>query len=114
LLLVGDGRPAIALAPNEPVTTGGYEYTFEGPREFTGVSVKRDSGAWFIWVATGLLVTGLAITFYVPRRRLWLKLTRTETRVAALAEKSGGFEGEMRALAGRLGVPVPPELQEDR
>jgi cytochrome c biogenesis protein ResB len=114
LLLVGDGRPAISLAPNEPIETGGYEYTFEGPREFAGVSVKRDSGAWFIWVATGLLVAGLAITFYVPRRRLWLKLTRTETRVAALAEKSGGFENDMRALARRLDVPVPPDLVEDR
>jgi hypothetical protein len=114
LLLVGDGRPAISLTPNEPVQTGGYEYTFEGPREFAGVSVKRDSGAWFIWVATGLLVAGLAITFYVPRRRLWLKLTRTETRVASLAEKSGGFENDMRTLARRLDVPVPPDLVEDR
>jgi len=61
-----------------------------------------------------LLVGGLAVTFYVPRRRLWLKLTRNETRVAALAEKSGGFEKEMRTLALRLGVPVPPELQEER
>jgi cytochrome c biogenesis protein len=114
LMLVGPGRPAISLAPDDPVETGGYEYIFEGQREFTGLSVKRDSGAWFIWVATGLLVGGLAVTFYVPRRRLWLKLTRNETRVAALAEKSGGFEKEMRTLALRLGVPVPPELQEER
>jgi cytochrome c biogenesis protein ResB len=76
--------------------------------------VKRDSGAWFIWIATGLLVGGLALTFYVPRRRLWLKLTDTETRVAALAEKSGGFPGEMRKLANRLGVPVPEDMREDR
>jgi cytochrome c biogenesis protein len=114
LMLVGPGRPAISLAPDDPVETGGYEYIFEGQREFTGLSVKRDSGAWFIWVATGLLVGGLAVTFYVPRRRLWLKLTRDETRVAALAEKSGGFEKEMRTLALRLGVPVPPEFQEER
>lgn len=114
LMLVGPGRPAISLAPDDPVETGGYEYIFEGQREFTGLSVKRDSGAWFIWIATGLLVGGLAVTFYVPRRRLWLKLTRNETRVAALAEKSGGFEKEMRTLALRLGVPVPPELQEER
>ncbi len=114
LMLVGPGRPAISLAPDDPVETGGYEYIFEGQREFTGLSVKRDSGAWFIWIATGLLVGGLAVTFYVPRRRLWLKLTRNETRVAALAEKSGGFEREMCKLALRLGVPVPPELQEER
>jgi hypothetical protein len=43
-----------------------------------------------------------------------LKLTRSETRIAALAEKSGGFEKEMRGLAVRLGVPVPPDLEEER
>jgi cytochrome c biogenesis protein len=114
LLLTGDGRPAISLAPDDPVTVSGLTYIFEGEREFAGISVKRDSGAWFIWIATGLLVGGLALTFYVPRRRLRLKLTATETRVAALAEKSGGFPGEMRKLAQRLGVPASPDIQEER
>jgi cytochrome c biogenesis protein ResB len=79
-----------------------------------GIAVKRDSGAWFIWIATAMLVGGLAVTFYVPRRRLWLRLTPSATQVASLAEKSGGFENDMRILAHRLGVPVPPELQEER
>jgi cytochrome c biogenesis protein ResB len=114
LLLTSEGRPAISLPPNDPVTVSGLTYIFEGEREFAGISVKRDSGAWFIWIATGLLVGGLALTFYVPRRRLWLKLTDTETRVAALAEKSGGFPGEMRKLANRLGVPVPEDMREER
>ncbi len=114
LQLVASGQPAITLTPGEPVVTAGYEYLFEGTREFAGISVKRDSGAWFIWVATGLLVTGLAITFYVPRRRLWIRLDRNGTNVAALAEKSGGFEKDMRTLAARLGIAVPPELQEER
>ena len=114
LLLTGDGRPAISLPPNDPVSVNGLTYIFEGEREFAGISVKRDSGAWFIWIATGLLVGGLALTFYVPRRRLWLKLTPNETRIAALAEKSGGFPGEMRKLAQRLGVAVPADMQEER
>jgi hypothetical protein len=114
LLLTGEGRPAITLTEGEPVTAGGFTYIFEGQRDFAGLSVKRDSGAWFIWIATGLLVGGLALTFYVPRRRLWLKLTATETRIAALAEKSGGFPGEMRRLATRLGVPAPADVQEER
>lgn len=113
LLLVAEDRPAIALAPGEPVRVGGYEYTFEGRREFSGIAVKRDRGAWFIWVATAMLLVGLAITFYLPRRRLWIKLTGERTQVAALAEKSGGFEKDMRLLARRTGVPVPPELEEE-
>jgi hypothetical protein len=61
-----------------------------------------------------MLVGGLAITFYVPRRRLWIRLTRERTQVAALAEKSGGFEKDMRILATRLHVAIPPELEEER
>ena len=114
LMLVADGRPAISLGEGDPTVVGGYEYTFEGAREFSGISVKRDSGAWFIWIATAMLVIGLALTFYVPRRRLWIRLTADSTQVAALAEKSGGFEKDMRTLAHRLGVAVPPELQEER
>lgn len=114
LMLVGSDRPAISLAENDPTVVDGFEYTFEGRREFAGISVKRDSGAWFIWIATGMLVIGLAVTFYLPRRRLWLKLTGESTSVAALAEKSGGFEKDMRMLARRIDVPVPPELEEER
>ena len=114
LMLVGNDRPAISLAQGDPTVVDNYEYTYVGPREFAGISVKRDSGAWFIWIATGMLVIGLAVTFYVPRRRLWLKLTGGSTQIAALAEKSGGFEKDMRTLANRIGVPVPPELQEER
>jgi cytochrome c biogenesis protein len=113
LLLTGEGRPAISLTEGVPETVDGLTYIFEGRREFAGISVKRDAGAWFIWIAAGLLIGGLAITFYVPRRRLWVKLTATETRIAALAEKSGGFPGEMRQLAKRLAVPLPPDLQEE-
>ncbi len=114
LLLAAQGQPPMALAAGEPVTAGGYEYTFEGQRAFAGISVKRDAGAWFIWVATAMLLGGLALTFYVPRRRLWIKLDAGGTHVAALAEKSGGFERDMRALARRMAVPVPPELEEER
>jgi len=114
LLLTGKGRPAIALADGQPVTAGGYEYTFLGRRTFAGIAVKKDAGAWFIWIATAMLLLGLAITFYVPRRRLWIKLTGGGTHIAALAEKSGGFEKDMRTLARRLGVAVPPELEEER
>ncbi len=114
LMLVAQDRPAISLAEGQPQTVGGYEYTFVGKRPFAGIAVKRDSGAWFIWIATAMLVGGLAITFYLPRRRLWIKLTGGETKIAALAEKSGGFEKDMRILARRLDVPAPADLQEDR
>ncbi len=114
LMLIGANQPAIALAAGQPTVVGAYQYTFEGARHFSGISVKKDHGATFIWVATAMLLGGLALTFYLPRRRLWLKLTGDRTQVAALAEKSGGFEKDMRTLATRLGVPAPPEIEEER
>ena len=69
LMLVSTDHPALSLAENAPTTVGNYgKYTFEGQRAFAGISVKRDAGAWFIWIATAMLLGGLAITFYVPRR----------------------------------------------
>ncbi len=114
LMLVSKNQPAISLAQHSPTVVGAYEYTFEGQRAFAGIAVKRDSGAWFIWIATAMLLGGLAITFYVPRRRLWIRLTQSGTQIAALAEKSGGFEKDMRSLARRMSVPIPPELEEER
>lgn len=114
LTLVSPDRPAITLAPGQSATAAGYEYTFVQKRPFAGIGVKRDNGAWFIWVATTMLIGGLAINFYVPRRRLWFKLTEDETKIAALAEKSGGFEGDVRRISMRLGVASPFPAIEDR
>jgi cytochrome c biogenesis protein ResB len=114
LLLTGKDRPAIDLTPGTPVTMGGLEYTFIARRAFAGIAVKRDAGAWFIWVATAMLLAGLALTFYVPRRRLWFRLDGSGTRVAALAEKRGGFESDLRTIARRMDIPVPPELEDER
>ena len=59
LLTVGPiaGR-ALALSPNQPVVAGGREYTFKGTREFAGITVRRDPGSTFIWLATGLFLLG--------------------------------------------------------
>jgi cytochrome c biogenesis protein len=114
LMLVSAGQPAISLAQGQATIAGPYEYTFAGQRAFAGIAVKRDVGSWFIWVGTAMLLFGLALTFYLPRRRLWVRLDQRGTHIAALAEKSGGFEKDMRTLAARMGVAIPPELQEER
>ena len=102
MLTVGpvQGR-ALALSPNEPVAVGGYEYTFEGGREFTGITVRRDPGSTFIWVATGLFLLGLALTFYTPRRRLWGKIAAGEAAFRGLGGRSAAIEREIREAAAR-------------
>jgi len=96
-----DGR-ALTLYPNQPVRVGDTEYTFVGRREFAGISVRRDPGAKFIWIATGLLIGGLLVTFYVPRLRLWARVRGDETVIAAQAERRGPFRAEMKSVETEL------------
>lgn len=116
MLLDGDEQPylfvsgidaqslATALPLEEEVTTsGGYTYTFRGQLEASGVSVRRDPGDTFIWVAVGMAIIGLAITFYVPRRRLWVRVADGRVAMAGIAEKTARFSREMRRMGHELG-----------
>ena len=90
---------AASLNPGSPLVVGDYEYTFVGPREFTGITVRRDAGSMFVWVATGLLLLGLALTFYLPRRRLWAKITNGKAAFRGLGGHTAAIELEVRQVA---------------
>jgi cytochrome c biogenesis protein ResB len=83
----------------------GYEYTFLGTRSITGITVRKDPGSTFIWVATALMMLGLAVTFYLPRRRLWAKITPERTYVAGIADRIVNFSAEMRRIGAAAGSP---------
>jgi len=42
--------------------------------QFTLLIAKRDPGQGLVWVAFGLLIAGITITFYRPRRRVWTRI----------------------------------------
>ncbi len=105
LLISGIAEENILLAENRPVTTpNGYTYTFGGRVEASGVSVRRDPGDTFIWLAVGMAVVGLGITFYVPRRRIWVKVTEGRVFMAGIAEKTTRLSREMRLMGAELGA----------
>ena len=89
---------ALTLFPGEAVRVGEREYLFEGRREFSGIRVRKDPGANFIWVAAGLLIAGLLMTFYVPRLRLWARVRGDGAVLAAQAERSGVFQAEAKRI----------------
>lgn len=110
----GDGRPyllvngvsydPIVLTLDAPVENEeGYTYTFRGQLEASGLSVRRDPGDTFIWIAVAMAMVGLAVTFYVPRRRLWVKVTPARTYMAGIAERTTRFSRELRLLGRDLG-----------
>ena len=105
LTLSGTDDDTIFLAAGRPVTTtGGYTYTFNGQVDASGINIKRDPGDTFIWLAVGMAMLGLGMTFYVPRRRLWVKVTAERTYLAGLAERSTRFGRELRLLGADLGA----------
>ena len=79
-----DGTPIaenftpLALAKGETAAARDVGLTVElrGVGEYTLLIAKRDPGQGLVWLAFGLLIAGITITFYLPRRRVWTRLTR--------------------------------------
>lgn len=113
LSLVGLQPQAVVLEPGQSARIGGYEYTFLGQREFAGLQVRRDRSDLLVWIGAGMVILGLMITFWVPRRRLWAKITAGHTFLAGQPPQAVDYRREMRRLAQEAGAQLPPEEAED-
>lgn len=91
-------------ATSEPHTTGGYTVTWKSAAAYTGMVIKRDPGVGLIWVAYLSLITGLVLTFYFPRRRLWARLHGDHLELAFLGDRYVSSEHEFDALLDDLSV----------
>jgi cytochrome c biogenesis protein len=73
--------------------------TFEEVTAYSGVIVRRDPGAPIAWFSFGLLIVGLALTFYFPRRRVWARLEPDgELRLVARADRDVELRREFSSL----------------
>ncbi|MFH0751555.1 MAG: cytochrome c biogenesis protein ResB, partial [Chloroflexota bacterium] len=102
-----DGTPLVetvfvgGTAPGRTyvVETSDLRITFERVSAYSGVIVKRDPGASVVWASSVLLIVGLSLTFYFPRRRTWARLAPSgELRLVARADRSV----DLRREFGRL------------
>ncbi|MCI0347536.1 MAG: cytochrome c biogenesis protein ResB [Chloroflexi bacterium] len=116
-----DGTPDVlfggplAIARGETQTGPELDFfiTLNGFADYTLIIAKHDPGAGFIWSAFAFLILGLAITFYLPRRRVWarlapdgeLALVGRSDRYVDLDREFGALVDELAALraAGRPG-----------
>ena len=87
---------------SEPGTTAGYAVTWNAAAAYTGMVIKRDPGQGLIWLAYLSLITGLALTFYFPRRRVWARLTGGRLELAMVADRYVDAEREFGALLDDL------------
>jgi cytochrome c biogenesis protein len=77
-----DGTPdyvfgfPVALVRGETVPMEGLDLavSLRGFTDYTLLIAKRDPGAPIVWAAFVALIAGLAVTFYLPRRRVWARL----------------------------------------
>ena len=70
------GLGPVALAQGETATPLGADFSIElrGFSDYTLLIAKRDPGQGLVWIAFGLLIAGVLITFWMPRRRFWGRL----------------------------------------
>jgi cytochrome c biogenesis protein len=106
-----DGTPDVVRGFPVLVTRGerlvieGLDMTIElrGFTEYTLLIAKRDPGAALIWLAFLALIAGLAITFYLPRRRVWARL-RPDGRLDLVgrSDRQVDFDREFGGLVDAL------------
>ncbi len=103
LYITGVAAQGLAVTEAEPKTgEAGIQYAFSGRVDASGIDVRRDPGDTFIWVAIIGALIGLMITFWIPSRRLWVKVTPDRTFLAGAAERTARMTRELEKLGTEL------------
>ena len=106
-----DGTPKVVFGSAVALRRGdssameglGVTVTLRGFSDYTLLIAKRDPGAPIIWAAFVTLLLGLAITFYLPRRRVWARI-RGDGRLDLVgrADRQVDFDREFGSLIDAL------------
>lgn len=92
---------------SDAATTAGYTIRWTDTSAFSGIVVKRDPGQMLVWIAYLLLISGLVLTFYFPRRRVWARLSPERTELAMLTDRYVDGPRELRSLVRDLAAAQP-------
>ncbi|MDU0967512.1 MAG: cytochrome c biogenesis protein ResB [Actinomycetaceae bacterium] len=100
-------------------TIAGVDVTFVRETPYTGITIRRDPGAPWMWVGSVLLVLGMTCTFGLRHRRLWVRVipgaqatvregadhiraAHTVVEVASVDTSDSAFERQFAALVGAI------------
>ena len=115
-----DGTPPVQtlfpLAVGTGETAGSpdldFTVTLKSVGAYSLLIAKQDPGQGIVWLAFGFLLAGLLITFYLPRRRVWTRLTPDgELRIVGRADRYVDFEREFGRLLDDLVARRRPSPQ---
>jgi cytochrome c biogenesis protein len=71
----------------DPEVTAGHSIRWDGIGAWSGMVIRSDPGQPFVWLAFSLLIVGLMLTFYFPRRRVWARIEGDRIGLAFLADR---------------------------
>jgi cytochrome c biogenesis protein len=95
----------MAIQAGERHTLANIDFSVEVRRftDFTLLIAKHDPGQGLVWLAFSLLITGLAITFYLPRRRVWARVAADgELSLVGRSDRYVDFDREFGRLLDDL------------
>lgn len=111
------GNPlVIQLVPGETQQLpNGGSVTFDGVKRFIAVDISQDPTQALMFISSALVLIGLALSLFVPRRRVWVRIKGDAVEVAALARGEDPMvERAAQELAKDLGSESRDEDEDDR
>ncbi|EKU45407.1 MULTISPECIES: cytochrome c biogenesis protein ResB [Brevibacterium] len=95
----------IQLVPGETQQLpNGGSVTFDGVKRFIAVDISQDPTQALMFISSALVLIGLGLSLFIPRRRMWVRIKGADVEVAALARGEDPMvERAARELAKDLG-----------
>ncbi len=97
----------------DPEVTAGHAITWDGVGSWTGMVIKNDPGQPVIWLAFGLLIAGLVLTFYFPRRRAWARIADGRIELAFIADRYVDADGEFGKLTEAVALATRGRIRSE-
>lgn len=103
LSVSGLGDLPLTLPEGGEATAGDLVYRFVAQKPFVGIEVTKDRGESLIWIGSALLVLGLCVTLWVPRRRIWARIDAEGARMAGNGPRLANLPAELASLVADAG-----------
>lgn len=108
------GNPlVIELSPGETQELpNGGSVTFDGVKRYIAVDISQDPTQLLMFISSALVLLGLGLSLFVPRRRVWVRAKGAEIEVAALARGEDPMvDRAAKSLAKDLGSESSEETE---
>lgn len=115
-VMSGDDPVTVVVRPGETVQLpdGLGEITYEETLRFVALDLRHDPSLTWVLISALASVVGLLGSLFVPRRRLWLRITGSHIEAGGLARTDdGGLDRAVRSLAEVAAYGEPRDFHGD-